>query len=801
MTRSKKTMPVGMPLVTSVMLTALASDALAAGSIRLNIADADSRRPVGEATITVISRDGERREIPADDTGSVLIEDLAAGLYEIQVTHPGYLMNRQPSVRVVDEKTTPIDTELSVVRENFEEMLVMATPVRLDLLSSVSAGEKDREALRSAAGGGADVLRSLDGLPGLFSDGEYSSYTVRGNGPRDNLILVDGIPFADVVHFSDAFGEQEDVDSGGRYSVFAPNIIARAKFEPGGWKPAYGGLAGSLLQLDVAEGNQDTPSATVRFDVAGLEVGYDGPTYTLDNTSVLFSARSLNFTSLFETIGIDDVGEPSLTDIIVKTSTRLSDDKINLLVLHSSEDYVREIKHAIASDETNVGDYADVSLADISRTNALYALSWEKLLANDGQLDQRLYYRNYDEDSVRGEAYPDLTPIGTPPSQVFAREEILLSTHAEKETGYRLDYSMTNGIGQFSTGLRVTQLDLDLTLDLLDDWVRYTYTYKDYRPDPSQNFIVWTPENTNNRFEASATNYTLYGDQQFTAGSWEFRAGVRYDRDNFSEEDIWSPRFGATWLAGSSLRVTATAGRYHQSPTATERAMDAGNALLVNELVDQASVGFAYSFSEHVEFFVEPYYQQLSNLIVEQDGTSRASANTGEGRAFGVDTAITRSFDNGWSADFTYSYNDSQVKDSADSDYYDADFGRPHSMSIGGIWEINERWKVSTRWKFASGTPRDTHVVHDNVLGDGQPLRYSRETVAFNTGRYDSYSALNFRVDYRRAFGRTNVIAFLDVINALGSTNPSNTRFNERSGQDVDEDGSAVPLVGLRLEW
>ena len=59
----------------------------------------------------------------------------------------------------------------------------------------------NREELRSAVGSGSDVMRALDGMPGLFSSGAYANFTVRGRGPRDNLIYVDGLPFDKVVHF------------------------------------------------------------------------------------------------------------------------------------------------------------------------------------------------------------------------------------------------------------------------------------------------------------------------------------------------------------------------------------------------------------------------------------------------------------------------------------------------------------------------------------------------------------------------------------------------------------------------
>ena len=409
--------------------------------------------------------------------------------------------------------------------------------------------------------------------------------------------------------------------------------------------------------------------------------------------------------------------------------------------------------------------------------------------------------RNYDERTSSGEAYPDLVSLDAPIDTIPVRNNILNSRANEKELGFQTDIELNNAIGRFSGGLRVAQIDLAFSLALDDDWIRYSFDQNDFRANPEQKYVVLTPEAVNNRYAQTETNYAVYANQEFSVDDWSFRAGARYDRDNFSNENLISPRVGATWAANNNLHITTTLGRYYQSPRFNDRASDASNSQLENEIIDQASVGFVYRWDNNIELLIEPYYQDLQNLVVKEDGVNQTLGNTGEGKTLGVDTALSRQFDNGWSASINYSYNDARVRDNPATTEYDADFNRPHIVSIGGVWEINQRWKLSSRWKWASGKPSDVYTVHDNVLGAGQPLRYSREKIADNTERYGSYSSLNFRGDYIRTFGRTNVIAFIDIINVLGSENPSNSDFNERSGTEEVEDGEAFPIVGLMFEW
>ncbi len=772
------------------------------GEIFLNVVDARTQRPIDSAEISLVSRDGVTRKAEIKSEGNAVIGSLEPGLYEVTISAPNYRSAKLPSVRVVKKKATAFRVELTLARADIEETLVTASPISVDNLSSVGTSYIDREALRSAAGSGSDVLRALDGLPGLFSSGDFASFTVRGNGPRDNLILVDGIPFDNVVHFEDSFGEQEEIEGGGRFSVFAPNLISGAEFQPGGFGAAYGGKAGSLLKLEVAEGNPLTPSYTTRIDLAGIEVGYDGPSGIDDDTSVLFSARRLNFGRVFETIGEEDIGTPILTDVIFKSTTEFtSGDTLNFLAIYAPEEFTRDVDNVLASDEDDPGNYEDVELIEVERDNSLFAVSWSTFFGNTGEFVSRLYYRNFDESSSNGEALPDLVDIDAPASAVPLREDILLGSREEREIGFISDYSVVNTVGTFTAGLQAKRVDLGFELALDDDWIRYVYDQNDFRPDPEQRFIVLTPEFVDNTFDETTTSYSFYVDQTYDLNRWEFRSGLRFDRDGMTDETLFSPRLSANWQASEKLRFSSTAGIYYQSPRFNDRASDENNTALENEKISQLSVGLTYALKSDLDLLVETYYQNLDNLVVELDGVDQTLLNTGEGTSYGFDMALIKRFDNGWSANMNYSYNRARVRDRNDLPYYDADFSRPHFFGIGGAWEINERWKISGRWKWASGTPRDEFIVYDNVLGDGELLRFSKEIVSTNTDRYKSFNSLNFRADYRRSFGATNIIAFIDVINVFGADNPSSSDFNERTGVDVVEDGSAVPLIGLRLEW
>ena len=149
----------------------------------------------------------------------------------------------------------------------------------------------------------------------------------------------------------------------------------------------------------------------------------------------------------------------------------------------------------------------------------------------------------------------------------------------------------------------------------------------------------------------------------------------------------------------------------------------------------------------------------------------------------------------------TYSYNDIVIDQKDGRGELAADFSRKHVATLGLTWEINDRWKVAGRYKYLSGRPDDHFIIHSDVLGPGQPLRYSKEITQTNVGRQSGYGLLNLRVDYRRAFGPLDVTAFLDVINVTAASSSDDTEFDYRRGVEVIDDSEAEPLIGLRFDY
>ena len=146
-----------------------------------------------------------------------------------------------------------------------------------------------------------------------------------------------------------------------------------------------------------------------------------------------------------------------LTDVILKTHTKLNaENELEVLFLHTPEEYTRDVENVLASD-----DLQERELVETEQDSMLFALTWSRLFGDDGVWENRFYVRETEKTSSEGEAFPDSEPVELPPEDVPVRENIITLQENESEIGWRSDLAISNRWGDFSAGLRVSELDMD----------------------------------------------------------------------------------------------------------------------------------------------------------------------------------------------------------------------------------------------------------------------------------------------------------------------------------------------------
>ena len=772
---------------------------LSEGSIAGRVIDKNTKQPLIQANISVL---GLKNGASTDENGFFKITGLIENIYKIKIEYVGYTSQIKRSIRVIRNKVSQLN-EIELIETIYESDAVSVNSgiFREDQEMTVSSISFNQEEIRRSAGSANDVLRSISTIPGVHnSGGDYAAFSVRGSGPRDNLILVDNIPFEKVVHFDGSPNEYEDAQGGG-FSIFTPYLIDAAEFQGGGFSAMYGGKHSSLLKLNVKEGNREIATFRGSYDILGWEINYNGPSYIFENTQINFSARNQDFENVIELADIQDVGHPKLTDIIGKITSDLDENnKISLLAVYGPEKFVRNAKHFLHSEKMD-----DTHLILTEETRSLLGLNWRFLTSKSSFFENTFYYRVNNEDRTYGKAYPKIINGNRPTIETLAtRPKIYQLDQIESELGAKINYTFqTKSKSTLKFGIEYTSLSLDFKQRQFGLDTLYSYDQNDSKENSFDKFIVTKPDMVNADFNDSRSNFAAYSEYQLTnlAKGLTVSPSFRYQFNEFSKEHYFLPRIYASYRLNEKTRFNFATGLYSQSPRFIDLVSNSNNNQLKDELSVHYIAGFTRYINDDFKFTTEVYYKTFDDLIIQSDRSSELRENRGSGWAYGIDFSLVKKLVAKTYGQINYSYSQSKRNNRDGFGDYIHDFNRPHIFNILFGYEMNKKWAFSFKWNYSSGRPKDTYTIHKDVHNNPNNMRYSQESISHNTDRTDDIHSFNFRVDYRHQFGDLGLITFLDVINLYDNKNANLERFVERTGEVVKVGIGVVPTFGFKFEF
>ncbi len=782
-------------IVVSLLLSASVLWAQTRGSISGKITDKTTKQPLADAVAVVA---GTSLGATTDAAGRFLIENVEENIYKLEVHFVGYDSFLETDVRVVRGKTTYIE-EIELIQSVLEgeETIVAAGYFREDAQAPVSSFTYTRDEIRRTPGATGDIFRAMETLPGVStSGGEFAAFSVRGGSPEENIILIDNIPFDKVSHFNGGSSEEQD-KQGGRFSIFAPNLIEEAHFQAGGFSAVYGGKLASFLDIKIKEGNRQTPTIDGRFDITGWELNYDGPLALAANTSLVLSARHTNFTRILDLTGQDDLGRPRFNDFIVKTTTELNArHKVSLLAIFAPEKFDRETEHVFHSDGAASND-----LVNLEESKSLVGLNWRFLTGKASVLQTSVYQRSTDRLVHVGKAWSNASsPLAVDDLQ---RRFYLTQDNEESEVGLRSVFTQVLSPKiTWTAGVELSRARFDNRLVQTGLDTIYTYDVRDFRPDPMQRFVVRAPEFVNADFAANKNQFATFSEWSASLNKrLTVNAGLRYEYNEFNGNHYFSPRLSSTYRLNKKTRLNFASGVYYQTPEFDVVTATPLNEQLDNERAYHLIAGLTRYLRDDLKFTAETYYKEFGDLIVHPDRTRPLRTNAGDGWASGVDLSVVKRFVDKVYGQINYSYALSERDDHDGQGAYNADFNQPHIFNVLAGCEFNKTWALSAKWRYATGRPKDSFVVHENVLGDVNTLRYSQEITANNADRLPAFHTFNIRLDSRRQLGRIALVGFLDIVNLYGHLNVSEDRFLELNGKEDRRGFEMLPTGGMRIEF
>jgi len=556
-------------------------------------------------------------------------------------------------------------------------------------MSSVTIPLEQIKALPALLGE-VDVLKVIQLMPGVQSGNEGSSgLYVRGGGPDQNLILLDGVPVYNVSHLF------------GFFSVFNADAINHVELIKGGFPARYGGRLSSVIDVSMKEGNMKEVKGEGSVGIISAKATVEAP-IVKDKTSFLISARRTY---------IDLLARP-----IIKATTDGENAgyyfyDLNFKVNHIINSRNRIYASSYMGDDKAYSKFEDFYVSGNERTdykeeyglrwgNVITALRWNRVLTPKLFANLTSTFSRYRFD-------------------VFSEYEEIVKSPSTSEKNFAKD--------QYRSGIRDYALKLDFDwLPQPNHYVRYGINaiqhqfspgVYSFRSNQESDTLVGTPN-------INAFEYATYLEDDFKINQ-RLKLNIGLHLSAFNVERRWytsiQPRISGRYLATESLSVKFS---YAEMTQFIHLLTNAGlglptdlwvpsTAAVKPQNASQFALGLAKTHRS-LEISLEGYYKEMTNLIEYKDGASYAEleqdwqdkiATGGNGESYGLEVLVQKKKGavSGW-VGYTLSWTNRQFEELNEGKWFPYKYDRRHDISVALTHTWNKRMDFSMAWVFGTGT-------------------------------------------------------------------------------------------------
>ncbi|HMN04203.1 MAG TPA: TonB-dependent receptor [Flavobacteriales bacterium] len=590
--------------------------------------------------------------------------------------------------------------------------------------------------------GEVDILKTLQYLPGVQSNGEGNSgFYVRGGGPDQNLILLDG---ATVYNASHLFGF---------FSVFNADAVKDIELIKGGMPAQYGGRSSSVLDITMKEGNNKQLHGQGGIGLISSRLTLEGPIIN-EKSSFIVSARR------------------TYIDVLVKP-------------------FVNPESRFAGS-----GYY----FYDIN-AKANYRLSDKDRFFISGYFGRDVFNLNGNQPGSPNFKIPwgNATVTGRW-NHVFGPKLFLNTTAVASD--YK--FSFGGGQDQFGFSLRSGIRDYGLKVDLnhypdIRHNVRYgaQYTYHIYTPSTVEvnsgdvDFNIDTPSklraheaglyvqddfditdqlrlNAGLRFSwfAHIGPYREYitDAQGNTTGTFEHGSGKSIAQYNGLE-----PRASMRYTLNKNNSIKASFNRnlqyvhlasFSSIGLPTDTWIPSGKNVKPQEAIQYAAGWFRDLKQRTYEASIEVYYKDMANQIEFAEGMSPQDGGNanydfglvyGKGWSYGAELFIKRRYGKltGW-VGYTWSKTERKFPDINNGEAFPSRWDRRHDVNLVAGYELNDRWTLGGTFVYSTGQATTLPVQRYFIEG-----RLVSQFTARNAFRMAAFHRLDLSATLKNKATRT----------------------------------------------
>ena len=219
--------------------------------------------------------------ISTNEQGYYVLHPIPPGKHTLKVSFIGYKTFSQ-LIEFKEGEKKFLNIALIPEAIEGEEVVVSAESAATAREIQISQVELSAKNVRDAPQlGEADLFRTLQALPGVIAESDFSTgLVVRGGNTDQNLIMLDGITVYNPSHM------------GGLFSNFLLDATKDALFIKGGFPAEYGGRMSSVLNVISKSGNSKRYTGSVGISLLSSRLSMEIPT---GNGSLLLAGRRTYF--------------------------------------------------------------------------------------------------------------------------------------------------------------------------------------------------------------------------------------------------------------------------------------------------------------------------------------------------------------------------------------------------------------------------------------------------------------------------------------------------------------------------
>ena len=679
---------------------------------------------------------------------------LEQGEVNLQVSYVGYTQQN----KTLDLKENLSMNFMLETNTTLDEVVVEATRATVSARSpQMSVVELPVQQIKSIPTlfGEADVLKAIQLLPGVQNGSEGSAgMYVRGGGPDENLLLLDGVPVYNVNHAL------------GFFSVFNPDALKNVTLYKGSFPAHFGGRLSSVVDIRMKEGDMQKYHGNVSVGLISSKLNFEGP-IVKDKLSFNLSFRRTYGDLLIKpALWIASAMNSEMSklntgynfyDLNAKLNWKISDKDRLYLSFYTGDD---AINFGVRYKDYEVDDAQYNNNMDIKWRwgNKVASLRWNHVMSQKLFMDASVNYTQY-----RHHLGMDMSE-----ETIYHHEGQTLNVKDEFNMAYK------SGINDITA-----KVDFDYT-PLPNHEIRFggNYTYHMFRPEvQSAKMIAGNEVEIDTVIGASnvyAHETALYAEDNMTFGDiFRVNAGVHYSTFTVEGKTYQSvqPRLSASLMLASNLSLKAGYAYMTQyvhllSNSSLSLPTDLWVPVTANIVpmnAHQVSLGAFYELPKLFDISLEGYYKTMNNLIEYKDGASFfGSSDTwenkvclGKGWAYGIEFLVQRSFGKttGWIG-YTWAHSkrqfDREGMEINGGKVFPAKYDRRHDLSITVQHKFSERFDLSGTWVFSSGNCGTLGTQVYEGLMDEWGYIPSINALERNNFRMGNYHRLDLSVNFHK---------------------------------------------------